>query len=143
MSRDKEEQARREGMAYALRVAKEKGIEELEKDLKMRNATKIPVAVQRKDVMSLVGELQENCYKTALLMMSFIVHDQFGFGKKRLSKIMDKFDEAAHDLEEGWISWDDIIEIMEDECGMKYSVPDEIRELSVKMKEIKSAELAE
>ena len=60
-----------------------------------------------------------------------------------LTKIMDKFDETAHDLEEGWISCDDIIEIMEDECGMKYSVPDEIRELSVKTKEIKSAELAE
>ena len=46
-------------------------------------------------------------------------------------------------MEEGWISRNDIIEIMKDECGMKYSVPDEIRELSVKMKEIKSAELAE
>ena len=143
MSRDKEEQARREGMAYALRVAKEKGIEELEKDLKMRNATKMPVAVQRKDVMSLIGELQENCYKTALLMMSFIVHDKFGFGRKRLNKLLEEFDKTAHDLAEGWMCWDDITEIMQEECGMTYSVPDEIRELSIKMKEIKSAELAE
>lgn len=31
---DKEEQARREGMAYALLIAKEKGIDALEEDLK-------------------------------------------------------------------------------------------------------------
>ena len=32
----KEEQARREGMAYALRLAREKGLDALEADLKMR-----------------------------------------------------------------------------------------------------------
>ena len=33
----KEEQAKREGMAYALRLAREKGLDALEADLKMRN----------------------------------------------------------------------------------------------------------
>ena len=36
----KEFMARMDGMSYALRIAKEKGIEELEKDLKMRNFMK-------------------------------------------------------------------------------------------------------
>lgn len=36
----KEEMARREGMAYALRIAKEKGIDALEEDLKMRTTFK-------------------------------------------------------------------------------------------------------
>lgn len=36
MARNKEEQARLEGMAQALRIAKEKGVEGLEADLKMR-----------------------------------------------------------------------------------------------------------
>ncbi len=38
----KEEQARREGMAYALRFAREKGLDALEADLKMRNAIDLP-----------------------------------------------------------------------------------------------------
>lgn len=43
MSRiSKEEQARREGMAQALRIAKKNGIEGLEADLKMRNAIDLP-----------------------------------------------------------------------------------------------------
>ena len=42
MSRNKEEQARMEGMAQALRIAKAKGIDGLEADLKMRNITGLP-----------------------------------------------------------------------------------------------------
>lgn len=46
----KEEIAKREGMAYALRLAKEKGIDELEKDLQMRNCHNIPVGLSQKQL---------------------------------------------------------------------------------------------
>ena len=49
-SRNKEMQARTEGMAYALRIAKEKGIEELEKEIKFRNLTGISLNLSRKDL---------------------------------------------------------------------------------------------
>ncbi len=45
-----EEKARREGMAYALKIAKEKGIEGLEDDLKMRNAINLPIPVSKKSI---------------------------------------------------------------------------------------------
>ena len=45
MGNNKEESARREGMAYALRIAKEKGIEALEKELEFRNITNIPIKI--------------------------------------------------------------------------------------------------
>ena len=51
----KEEQARREGMAYALRLAKEKGIDALEEDLKMRNAIDLPLRVSKADLSSIVS----------------------------------------------------------------------------------------
>ena len=44
----KEEAARREGMSYALNIAKKKGIKALEEELNFRNATNIPVKVSRK-----------------------------------------------------------------------------------------------
>ena len=46
----KEEQARREGMAYALRFAREKGLDALEADLKMRNAIDLPLRVSKADL---------------------------------------------------------------------------------------------
>ena len=46
----KREQARREGMAYALRFAREKGLDALEADLKMRNAIDLPLRVSKADL---------------------------------------------------------------------------------------------
>lgn len=47
MVRDKLEEARREGMAYALKIAKTKGIEGLEEECKFRGATKMPLALPK------------------------------------------------------------------------------------------------
>lgn len=46
----KEEQARREGIAYAYRVAKEKGVEGLALDIKKRGITDCPVGISNKDM---------------------------------------------------------------------------------------------
>ena len=51
----KEEQARREGMAYALRIAKEKGVDGLEHEIKMRA---LPTAR-----LELIGSWQNNTSK--------------------------------------------------------------------------------
>ena len=45
-----EEKARREGMSYALKIAREKGIEELEKDLNMRKVVDLPIPVSKKRI---------------------------------------------------------------------------------------------
>ena len=48
----KEELARREGMSYALRYAKEHGLEALEEDLKRRQAYNIPIRISNKELQS-------------------------------------------------------------------------------------------
>ena len=47
MARDKLEEARREGMAYALNIVKTKGIGGLEEECKFRGATKMPLALPK------------------------------------------------------------------------------------------------
>ena len=54
------QQYRNDGMAYAYKIAKEKGIEALEKEIKYRKATFLPSAVQEKDVTKFVDETKEN-----------------------------------------------------------------------------------
>ena len=61
MARNKEEQARMEGMAQALRIAKAKGIDGLEADLKMRNITGLPCAVSRAAMDEYMKEYQIQC----------------------------------------------------------------------------------
>ena len=46
--KDKDYQARLAGMAYALKVAREQGMEELEKEVKRRGAVFVPLEISQK-----------------------------------------------------------------------------------------------
>ena len=110
---DKEEQARREGMAYALRIAKEKGIDALEEDLKMRNAIGLPVGVDRKAL---------NPVDTMVILMAVTLHDEFGFGEKRVQRAIDRFMFKANCLDEDYTTWQEQIEILKEELGIELSI---------------------
>ena len=81
---DKEEQARREGMAYAFKIAKERGIDGLEKELRLRNITKLPVAIKEKDVEEWCDGMKNQTVDSVGILAMVSLRDGFGFGKKRL-----------------------------------------------------------
>lgn len=60
MAKNKEEQARMEGMAYALRVARERGIDGLEKEIRMRGITNLPVGVSKAALDECILKIKEN-----------------------------------------------------------------------------------
>ena len=116
---DKEEQARREGMAYALRIAKEKGIDALEEDLKMRNAIGLPVGVDRKALNQFTENVKFNTVDTMVILMAVTLHDEFGFGKKRLLEFREIFNNKTDCITNpDWSCWDDQIAIFKEECGI-------------------------
>lgn len=53
----KEEKWRMEGASYALRIVREKGIDGLEQDLKMRGALNIPLTLKSKDMEEMYYQL--------------------------------------------------------------------------------------
>ena len=119
---DKEEQARREGMAYALRIAKEKGIDALEEDLKMRNAIGLPVGVDRKALNQFTENVKFNTVDTMVILMAVTLHDEFGFGEKRVQRAIDRFMLKANCLDEDYTTWQEQIEILKEELGIELSI---------------------
>lgn len=119
---DKEEQARREGMAYALRIAKEKGIDALEEDLKMRNAIGLPVGVDRKALNQFTENVKFNTVDTMVILMAVTLHDEFGFGEKRVQRAIDRFMFKANSLDEDYTTWQEQIEILKEELGIELSI---------------------
>ena len=116
MGRNKEEQARMEGMAQALRIAKAKGIDGLEADLKMRNITGLPCAVSRAAMDECIMNIKYNVVDT------FTLHEKFGFGKTRLNRFIHDFNFQAECLDEDYCTWEDQIEILRQECGLDLSI---------------------
>lgn len=52
-------------------------------------------------------------------IMCLALHDEFGFGKKRLEKLFEKMTYFFNDFEAGIISSDDMKEVIEDELKIK------------------------
>ena len=122
MSRNKEEQARMEGMAQALRIAKAKGIDGLEADLKMRNITNLPCAVSRAAMDECIMNIKYNVVDTFTILVAYTLHEKFGFGKTRLNRFIHDFNFQAECLDEDYCTWEDQIEILRQECGLDLSI---------------------
>ena len=129
---NKEEQARREGMAYALRIAKEKGIDALEEDLKMRNAIGLPVGVDRKALNQFTENVKFNTVDTMVILMAVTLHDEFGFGEKRVQRAIDRFMFKANCLDEDYTTWQEQIEILKEELGIELSIRANDKDVNVK-----------
>ncbi len=123
MSRkDTEEQARREGMAYALMIAQDKGVDGLAEELKFRNITQIPIAVSRKACDLCITRIKENTIDTVLVLMAATMHDEFGFGEKRVQQAINRFEEKAECLNEDYCTWEDHIQMIKDEMGIELKI---------------------
>lgn len=119
---DKEEVARRDGMAYALRIAKEKGIEGLEEEIKYRNITEIPIAIKRDKLNECIENIKLNTIDTILILSAVTLRDEFGFGKARLARFIERFNLKTDCLVEDYCTWDDLRQNLEEECGIRLSI---------------------
>lgn len=116
---NKEEQARREGMAYAFKIAKERGIDGLEKELRLRNITKLPVAIKEKDVEEWCDGMKNQTVDSVGILAMVSLRDEFGFGKKRLLEFREIFNNKTDCITNpDWSCWDDQIAILKEECGI-------------------------
>lgn len=102
--RDKEYEARMQGMLYAVNVVKESGLEALEKDIKKRGVLKAPLAYTDKQIDEFWKQLSENLYATMTCVTGMVLHDEFGFGKQRLHKFREEFQKATNaSLDLDWL----------------------------------------
>mgnify|MGYP004500587241 CR=1 FL=1 len=132
MARSKEGQARMEGMAQALRIAKERGIEGLEEDLKMRNIIGLPVGISKAESDEFVRRTKLNVIDTVMTLAAVTLHDEFGFGQKRLNNFFDRFQLKAECMNSDYCTWEDQLEVLRKECGIERSIRWNDKDVKVK-----------
>lgn len=98
---DKEQEARMAGMSYGVRIAREKGIDEVEKELKLRGALGVGLLIDNtrldKAFEILATTLYGNIMTTALSALA----DSEGFGEKRLRRFKEAYDHKSMCLVSG------------------------------------------
>lgn len=112
------EQARRDGIGYALGIVREKGIEGLEEDVRFRNISKVSVAMSEDEYKDLTERMGKRISQVILILAEITLRDEFGFGKSRLEKFADRLNEKAGCVAEGYTTVEEQLEILEKETGM-------------------------
>ena len=121
-SRNKEMQARTEGMAYALKIAGQGGIEELEKEIKFRNLTGISLNLSRKDLNTASEKIKEMTMDTFTILTVAVLHDEFGFGEKRCQRFIDRMNKKAECMIDDFCTWDDYIRTIKEELNLELQI---------------------
>lgn len=120
---NREEKARRDGMAYALKIAKEKGIEGLEEEIKVRNITLVPIALKRAALDECINQIKDNTLDMVLILASMTLKDEFNFGPKRLNQFIERFNEKAECICKGYCTWEDNLKVLKDKCKIELKKP--------------------
>lgn len=118
----KEDVARYEGMAYALKVAKERGVDGLEEECKFRNASKLPLAVPKHALDAFTANVKNQMVDTFTILVCTTLHDEFGFGKEQLEQFKKRFLLKVDCIVEDYCTWQDNIDILREECDMKLGI---------------------
>lgn len=113
------QKGRNDGLALAMKIVREGGKDALEEEMRVRGVTGINVNLTEKELVQALLPIKEMTIRTVLAMSLAVLRDEFGFGKARLQKFMDRFTEKSACLSGGWVSWADICQNIQAETGIE------------------------
>ncbi len=118
----------RNGMLRAYQLAKEDGIEALEKELRFRNITGINGPMLAKELDGNLEQIRNYILHTVSTMAIGVLYSEFGFGRTRLDRFSTAFTEATKGLEDGIVTWADICYNIEDLTGYRSKLINDLDE---------------
>ena len=115
----KEERWRMEGLAFCLRVLEQNGndVEALKSEIRRRGAAGIPIGVTPKQEKDFCDGVKKAVLDTVLLMSMAVLHDTFGFGRDRVARFVEAFNNASELLGDDCINWTEIQQGIADQLG--------------------------
>jgi hypothetical protein len=91
-------QHRMDGALWLMRVIDDKGLEYAKKELMRRGAFKLDLVVCHEDIENVTSQIEWNMMQSLRAAVLFVLSDKFGFGKVRLNRFLEKFDELCEVL---------------------------------------------
>lgn len=88
---------RNEGMDFALRIALEKGIDELRKEVEFRGISGCGVNISRKDIEEAGRGMAENATFTAIAVSFEIMRTHFNFPPSQMDKFIREFNRIVEE----------------------------------------------
>ena len=127
------DEGRRQGFLTAYKVVKQAAEEGkdpvavLKAELDYRKITKIMIPVTKKDLEVAGERYRINAVNSCKALAMVTLWSAFGFGgKKRLPKFADEFERNTDAFFEGYLTWQDVLDTLETECGYKMELSEDL-----------------
>lgn len=113
---------REDGLLLAERIVKEGGLERLQEEIKYRGITGIHTQLAKKEIEKASEVIKMTTIDTILLLALSTVRDEFGFGEKRMQRLINRIEKKATCLIGNMATWEDFREMIKEETGIEVNV---------------------
>ena len=107
------QRARNDGLQLALKIAENGGASALKKEIKFRGTTKIETNLTMEEIEEASKPMRGFINEVHILLWLSVLHDEFDFGKKRLNRAMDRFEQIYSSIEDGYAGLNDYLELLQ------------------------------
>lgn len=114
--------ARISGAAWILDVVKNQGMDAAEQEIKRRGGAFVPMEINKDALNDFENRVKAQTIDTICLLSAVTLRDEFGFGKERLKRFVERFNEKADCIGSDYVNWTDMIEQMKEECGIDFTI---------------------
>lgn len=113
---------REDGLMLAEKIVKEGGLERLQEEIKYRGITGIHTQLAKKEIEKASEVIKMTTIDTILLLALSTVRDEFGFGEKRMQRLINRMEKKATCLIGNMATWEDFRETIKEETGIEVNV---------------------
>lgn len=113
---------REDGLLLAEKIVKEGDLERLQEEIKYRGITGIHTQLAKKEIEKASEVIKMTTIDTILLLALSTVRDEFGFGEKRMQRLINRMEKKATCLIGNMATWEDFRETIKKETGIEVNV---------------------
>ena len=115
---------RNDGMAYALKIVKEGGVEALEEEIRLRGLQKLSLNVPARELEAAKKQITKRTVDIVCAAACLTLHDEFGFGQQRCMRFLKRFESKTTDMVDtkSGVTLEDYLQAVKDEIGIDLCV---------------------
>ena len=107
-----------DGLLLAARIVEKDGLAGLEEEIRSRNITGIHTGLARKELEKATTRIKEMTLDTFTVLSVAVLRDEFEFGRKRISRFIERMNLKAECLVDDMVTWKDFTDDIRQDLGI-------------------------
>lgn len=112
-------EGRNQGMAFALEIVREGGVEALEQEVQSRNISGLSMTMTKKEIEANLDKIKYHSTTMSIAVSLITLLDEFGMGKYQVRKFKETFDKKVDEIIANDGDTTELLDRIEKELGLR------------------------